>query len=119
MVRTNTDCMKKAFVEYVRESVYDISPNLKDDMHKDIIKTVLVYKDRDNDLKRGQQCPPPPPQTTTTGPARSSLCWQPPPHIWPSTVQNPVRVWGSTDPAWVNQQVPFYQQSSQQNQSQR
>ncbi|KAH3842932.1 hypothetical protein DPMN_116437 [Dreissena polymorpha] len=90
-------------------------------MHRDITKTVLVHKDRDNDRKRGQQYQPPPPQTTTTttGPARSLVCWQPPPHVWPSTVQNPVIVWGSTDPAWVNQQVPYYQQSSQQNQSQR
>ncbi|KAH3805698.1 hypothetical protein DPMN_117570 [Dreissena polymorpha] len=116
MVRPNTDRMKEAFFEYVRESVYDISPNLWVDMHRDIMKTVLVYKEKDNDLKRDQQCPPPP--TTTTGPARS-VCSQPLPPLWPSTVQNPVSVWGSADPAWVNQQVPYYQQSSQHNQSQR
>ncbi|KAH3859327.1 hypothetical protein DPMN_102045 [Dreissena polymorpha] len=82
--------MKEAFVEYVRGSVYDISPNLWVDMHRDIVKTVLVYKDKDNNLKRGKQCSPPP--TATTRPARS-VCWQPPPHMWPSTVQNPVSVW--------------------------
>ncbi|KAH3717802.1 hypothetical protein DPMN_060598 [Dreissena polymorpha] len=54
MVKPNTDRMKEAFVEYVRESVYDISPNLWEDMHIDHMKTVLVQKDRDNDLKRGQ-----------------------------------------------------------------
>ena len=27
--------------------------------------------------------------TATAEPFRSTACWQPPPHMWPSTVQNP------------------------------
>jgi len=52
------------------------------------MKTVLTYKDRDSELKRGQH------RTSTV---ECSAGWQPPPHMWPSTVQKPVSVWGSTD----------------------
>jgi len=115
MVRPNTDRMKEVFVDYIRESVYEIHPNLWEDMHRDIMKTVLMYKDRDNELKRGQQRT----ATATAEPVRSSADWQPPPHMWPSTVQNPVSVWGSTESAWVNQQFPQHQQFSQKKQSQQ
>ena len=115
MVRPNTDRMKEVFVDYIRETVYEIHPNLWEDMHSDVMKTVLMYKDKDNELKRTQQHT----ATATSEPVMSSDGWQPPPHMWPSTVQNPVSVWGSTKSAWVNQQFPQHQHFSQQQQSQQ
>ncbi|XP_046342453.2 uncharacterized protein LOC124123203 [Haliotis rufescens] len=110
MVRPNTDRMKEAFIEYIRESVYEIHPALWEDMHRDIMKTVLMYKDRESQLKRAQQRAR---ATVPAEPCGSSSAWQPPPHMWPSTVQNPLSVWGSAERAWVQQQFPHDQRLSQ------
>ena len=115
MRRPNKDRMKEVFIDYIRESVYEIHPTLWEEMHRDIMNTVLMYKDKDNELKMGHKGT----ATATAEPFRSIACWQPPPHMWPSTVQNPGSVWGSTKPAWVNQQFPQHQQFSQQQQSQQ
>ena len=90
IVRPNTDRMKEAFIEYIRETAYDIHPTLWEYMHRDIMKAMLMYKERDTELKRGQH---------PAAPYGSSAGWQPPPHMWPSTVQNPASVWGlQTEP---------------------
>ena len=100
---------------FIRESVYDIHPTLWKDMQRDIMKTVLMHKDRDSELKRTQKVPATPTATAPVEACGSSYGWQPPPHMWPSTVQNPLSVWGggSMEPGWVQQQVPQQQQFSQ------
>ena len=78
IVRPNKDRVKEAFIDYLKESVYEIHPSRCNEMHQDIMKTVLAYTDRDSELKRGQH------RTSTVG---CSAGWQPPPQMWPSTVQ--------------------------------
>ena len=86
------------------QSVYDIHPTLWEDMRRDIMKTVLMYKDRDSEMKWDQQQSSTPTDTVLVEPCGSSSGWLPLPHMWLSTVQNPVSVWWSTKPAWVQQQ---------------
>ena len=90
----------------VDPSAYDIHPTLWEDMRRAIMKTVFMYRDRDSELKRDQHraYTTTPTDTAPVEPCASSSGWQPPPHMWPSTVQNPVCVCGSTEPAWMHHQ---------------
>ena len=100
--------MKEAFIECIREFVYDIHPNWCEDMHRDVMKTVLMCKDRDREMKRA----PKRPATTTlqSDQCGTSSGWQPAPHMWPSAVQNPVSVSMSMEPSWVQKQFPQQRQ---------
>ena len=46
MVHPNSDRMKEAFIDYVRESVYEVHPSLWESM-----KTAMLYKEKDGELK--------------------------------------------------------------------
>ena len=56
---------------------------LREDMRRDIMKTVQMYKDKDSVPKRDQQRIPTATHTDTTPvePCGSSSGWQPPPHM--------------------------------------
>ena len=57
MARPNSDRMKEVFVDFVRESVYKFPPSLWRSMQWDVMKTVMLYKEKDRVLKQEQQCP--------------------------------------------------------------
>lgn len=111
IVRPSTDRMKEAFIEYIRECLYDMDPTIADDMQREIMRMALAYKDKDAELKsRHHRTPNPMPGPSAPATSSSSAAWQPPPHMWPSQVQNPVSVWNSMDSAWVSQQQFTHQQ---------
>ncbi|KAM9333782.1 uncharacterized protein KZ484_018765 [Pholidichthys leucotaenia] len=83
VVRPNTDCIKEAFIDYIRESVYDMHLMVQDEMQRDIMKAVLRFNDKDAEMKRRLQHPSDTLPGFSSAPSGSSASasWQPPPHM--------------------------------------
>ena len=107
MVCPNSDCMKKVFVDFVRESVYEVHPSLWQSMQWDLIKTVMLYKEKDVKLNQEQQRAATATSSTTTlmeACGSASVLQQPHKQLWWYTMANPGSVWGSMDTGYVQPQ---------------
>ena len=51
MVCPNSDHMKEVFIDYVHESVYEVHSSLWASMQQDLMKTAMLYKDKDREMK--------------------------------------------------------------------
>ena len=105
MVRPNSDCMKEVFVEvFVRETVYEVHPSLWQSMQRDLMNVVMLYKEKDAELKQEQQRATTATSSTTTPMEACGLAsaWQQPHlQLWSCNVVNPGSVWGSMDTGYV------------------
>ena len=107
MVHSNSDHMKEVFINFVRELVYEIHPSFWQSMQWDLMKTVILYKEKDGELKQEQQRAATV-TASTTPPMEacgSASAWQQPlQQLWPCNMANLGSVWGPMDIGYVQPQ---------------
>lgn len=115
-IRPSGDKDRDSFIDWLRTEMHNLEHNLWRRCQRDLSDVMYRYIAENDTLQSRKQSTCIVSEVSPNQPSSSSMSfshrptqgWQPAPHFWPSSIQNPTSVWGSMDSTWVQQQFPHY-----------